>query len=613
MLVNILVVTKANTYGQGSEIIDSLKTELKNSKLSDEERLLLFHKLSFETNLSPDERLLYSDSLLILGKELDNKRAQVKGHLHKGFAFYDLSNYPRDIEESLKALDLAISIEHNVTALIYSHLGNSFLKMNDYKQAENYLLKALDEQLRSNPKDYPALFNLYFNLSEFYLNTEELTSAFDYLQKSIEYFEKADSPGLTTRAPYLKGNLGLYHLKQGDYKLAEPLLQEGAKSLSSWNKESALGYYNHLIDLAQLINDTEKIKYYTNRAGEMAISVKESTELSKYYYNLYEIANSENNFPSALSNYKTYHAYRDSALNLSSVQKVANLQNELELSNKQKELESEQFKAKQQKTRFYISVMLSILLIVLIVGMFNRIRYVRKTSSIIEEEKERSDQLLKNILPDETADELKAFGKVTAKQFDSVTVLFADFCGFTKHTSKMGPQELVERVDFYFSKFDEIMEKYDLEKIKTIGDAYMCAGGLPFPSHDHAMRMVMAAFEMLEFAQQFKDEDPDDPTRFDIRIGINTGPVIAGVVGTKKFVYDIWGDTVNIASRMESNSQAGQINISADTYQLIKNQLDCTYRGEVDVKNKGMMKMYFINPLNKLQKENLYKNQRVTA
>ena len=136
--------------------------------------------------------------------------------------------------------------------------------------------------------------------------------------------------------------------------------------------------------------------------------------------------------------------------------------------------------------------------------------------------------------------------------------------------------------------------KHGLEKIKTVGDAYMCAGGLTDSDSNNAHKMIAAAIEIAEFVKESKKNDPDDMTRFDIRIGINTGPVVAGVVGKKKFAYDIWGDTVNTASRMESNSEPGRINVSEATYKLIEDQYRCSYRGEIEAKNKGMMKMYFV-------------------
>lgn len=181
--------------------------------------------------------------------------------------------------------------------------------------------------------------------------------------------------------------------------------------------------------------------------------------------------------------------------------------------------------------------------------------------------------------------------------------MFTDFKNFTASSEHLSPEDLVRSVDYYFSKFDEIIEKYDLEKIKTIGDAYMCAGGLPMPTKGHALKTLQAAFEIVEFMQEAKQLNNEGIAHFDIRIGINTGPVVAGVVGTKKFAYDIWGDTVNVAARMESNSVAGKINISSNTFELIKEKCDCEYRGEIDVKNKGMMKMYFVKALKILYKK----------
>ena len=220
---------------------------------------------------------------------------------------------------------------------------------------------------------------------------------------------------------------------------------------------------------------------------------------------------------------------------------------------------------------------------------------MKKTNTIIAYEKQLSDDLLRNILPEKTAEELKEHGEVKAQKFDLVSVLFTDFKGFTSYSTNLSPEVLVETIGFYFSKFDAIIEKHGLEKIKTIGDAYMCAGGLPFPTDDHAENMVKAAMEIAEFVAETKKNVKATEMNFDVRIGINTGPVVAGVVGAKKFAYDIWGDTVNIASRMESNSEPGKINISENTYALIKDQFDCEYRGELDVKNKGVMKMYFVN------------------
>ncbi|MFL5774462.1 MAG: adenylate/guanylate cyclase domain-containing protein [Flavisolibacter sp.] len=210
-------------------------------------------------------------------------------------------------------------------------------------------------------------------------------------------------------------------------------------------------------------------------------------------------------------------------------------------------------------------------------------------------EKKKSDELLLNILPSDTADELKVTGKAKAKQFESVTVLFADFKGFTTLSEKLEPELLVRELNFFFSAFDNIVEKYNIEKIKTIGDAYMCAGGLPVANKSHATDVVKAAIEMRDFISVHSGED--EGINFEIRIGVNTGPVVAGIVGLRKFAYDIWGDTVNIASRMETTSEPGKINISGSTYEMIKSQFHCTYRGRINAKNKGDIDMYYVDGL----------------
>jgi class 3 adenylate cyclase len=209
--------------------------------------------------------------------------------------------------------------------------------------------------------------------------------------------------------------------------------------------------------------------------------------------------------------------------------------------------------------------------------------------------KKKTDELLLNILPAETADELKANGFAKAKNYDLVTVLFADFKGFTAISEKMKPEELVYELNYCFSAFDSITQKYGIEKIKTIGDAYMCAGGLPGKNTTHPNDVVNAALEIRAFMVNYKiDRELKGEIPFEIRIGINTGPVVAGIVGFKKFAYDIWGDTVNIASRMESCSEPGRINISGSTYQLVRNNYDCTLRGKIEAKGIGEIEMYFV-------------------
>ncbi len=265
-------------------------------------------------------------------------------------------------------------------------------------------------------------------------------------------------------------------------------------------------------------------------------------------------------------------------------------------------LASQEIVLQQQKTQRNLFLGLAGAALVIVFGMFTRYRGIKRYNNlleaknhIIEDEKRRSDDLLLNILPSAVATELKNRGKAKTRHYDLVTVMFLDFKDFSKISRRLTPDELVAELDACFRAIDQIIDKYNLEKIKTIGDAYMCAGGLPDPDKNHAKRMVLAALEIQNYLGGWNEKRINSGLPpFEARISIHTGPIVAGVVGMKKFAYDIWGDSVNIAARMESASEAGRINISKFTHDLIQKDFTFDYRGKVPVKNIGEVEMYFV-------------------
>jgi class 3 adenylate cyclase len=222
----------------------------------------------------------------------------------------------------------------------------------------------------------------------------------------------------------------------------------------------------------------------------------------------------------------------------------------------------------------------------------------KRTEDLIIE-KEKTEKLLANVLPKNTASEIMEKGKATKIKYNFVTVLFSDIQGFTKIAEETNPEVLIDELDKFFFYFDSVVERLGIEKIKTIGDAYMCAGGIPEKNRTNPVEVILAALEMQDYMTNLKETSELEGMKFwDIRIGIHTGAVVAGVVGQKKLSYDIWGDTVNTASRMESSGEAGKINISGTTYEFAKDFFSCEHRGKMPVKYKGEIDMYFVDGIN---------------
>ena len=233
-----------------------------------------------------------------------------------------------------------------------------------------------------------------------------------------------------------------------------------------------------------------------------------------------------------------------------------------------------------------------------VIGMFasyNLERYTRMDflqKYTIQAQRDRADKLLFNILPERIAEKLKQSNETIAEEFSSASVLFADIVNFTPISARFDPLEVVEMLNEVFSHFDELVDKYSVEKIQVAGDGYMVAAGVPTPRKNHAVVLAYLALEMLEYVK--REEFLGGKHAIEIRIGLNSGPLIGGVIGRKKFVYALWGDMVNTASRMESHGASGKIQITRETYELVKDRFECEYVGEIAVKGKGNMEVWHL-------------------
>ncbi len=631
----LLGLASSSLYGQTTEI-DSLKKVVQTGK-RDTAMVNTLINLSLVVlgNEDIENSLAYAEKANELAKEINFRKGQAYAQKYIGLAQYYQGNYLAVMDYWTKSLESFEAVKDTTgMANILNNLGGVYLSQGGNDKALDYYLKSL--YYAEKIKDTLRITSVLPNIGAVYGDMKDYEKALAYFKQLEAYLPSIADPQITTY--YLMG-IGEIYNKMEDYESAldsyhkalplsentgdysHVLKELGTIEFKIGNVEKAIEHLNlsyetakeknqqletlnALIGLGNIYQETnyQKAVAYYNEAETLALELETNKGLRDIYEGLSKTNASVGNYDKAYTYQTLYLARKDSIYNLETDDTIRGLQFDFENQKKEDEIglleqqaQISELTEKRQKYALYATISFLVLVFVLAVGSYKRYRYVKKTNKIIEVEKERSEKLLLNILPEETALELKEHGKVAAKKFESATILFSDFKGFTSYAQNLSPEDLVRSVDYYFSKFDQIMDKYDLEKIKTVGDAYMCAGGLPFPTTDHPLKMVEAAFEIAQVMEDMKTNPEPGIVSFDVRIGINTGPVVAGVVGLNKFAYDIWGDTVNVASRMETMSEPGRINISENTYQLIKDVYECEFRGKVDVKNKGKMEMYFVN------------------
>ena len=401
-------------------------------------------------------------------------------------------------------------------------------------------------------------------------------------------------------------NRGAVYAWAGDYGKAKYYFNKAVKYKSDPTQISHLGtLFNNL---AGLSDATEDVLRYIDSAIYYAKATNELDELRTYIENKAMYYTMIDEYEEAYRYIYHAMALSDSLLSEEKIIAIAEMQEKYEAEKKSNEIKGLKLENLQAESRFHKNrnrLLVGVFILLSLAG-FLATRYytINKHRNVLKEKNlelsiahERSDQLLLNILPEEVANELKIKGQSEAKLYDMATIMFSDFIDFTKEVAELSSETLLEELNFYFRAFDETIEKYKVEKIKTIGDSYMAVGGLPVPFEESVKNTVLAALEMQKVVEEryVKNMGESKPA-FKMRIGVHTGPIVAGIVGVKKFQYDVWGDAVNTASRLENTSESGKVNISYTTYEYIKDEPEFKfeYRGEIMAKGKGKLGMYFV-------------------
>ena len=539
----------------------------------------------------------YEHSLKIFEEiKFDEGVANLLGNI--GVIYYYQGDNLKALDYYLKSLKIAERTGNKVRIMMMlNNVGAIYgLKKATYDKALEYYSQALP--LCEDLNDKNSLGGISVNVGDIYFQEGNNEKALLYFNQALKAYG-SNSEG----SPNAFNAIGKLYLKQGKHELA---LNNHLEALSIAKKlDDKLKIAESLIGTANVYvkkNDYKSAIGYYQRAEQAALEINATNILFELYKNMADTYSKTKDFGNAFKYQALYSDVKDTVYNNEADKKLATIQfdfdlekkqNQINLLTKDKALNALQLRRqKLAKTAFAVGLGLVFMIALLI---FRNYRVKAKTNKILDRQKDEIENLLLNILPSEVAKELQLNGTSTPRNYESVSVMFTDFKGFTTIADKLSPQVLVEELNACFIAFDNIIGKYNLEKIKTIGDAYMCAGGVPTPDDQHVIKIVKASLEIQEYiAENNVRRKEAGLVPWDLRIGIHVGPVVAGVVGKKKYAYDIWGSTVNIASRMESNGEPGQVNVSSAIYDIIKEKYACAYRGKIYAKNVGEVDMYFV-------------------
>lgn len=475
---------------------------------------------------------------------------------------------------------------------LYNNIGILEEEQGNNEQAAIYFHKGLEVSQRVGNVGSEAL--CHESLGIFYATQNDYAQSEKHLIRALEIYEKSGEVPLVATVQCNLGALAAKQKKDGE------AIEWFEQSIATSRRA---GSYSYMLEvaasMAQVYLDskqTEKALQSLRAMDPVLDSVEQLPPLSNYYQSLGMAYQAAGNWQKAYDATARYHTLRDSLFSQEQKMALDNLKTQYEVAEKDQELTLQKATiARQRQWQWALAIGL-VLVGLLALNWWRAFRYKSRVNRIIRVEQKRSDDLLLNILPSSIADELKANNRVEARRFEEVTVICTDFQDFTGIAGRLTPEQLVKLLDEYFRGFDEITTRFGIEKIKTMGDAYMCTGGLPDPAVGTPAETLRTALAMRNLVTEMGErKSAAGEPYFNCRIGLHTGPVVAGIVGQKKFVYDIWGDTVNTATRMEQYGAVGEVNLSSTTQQLLADdeQFQFEYRGEIEVKGKGKIGMYF--------------------
>jgi adenylate cyclase len=546
--------------------------------------------------------LEYHEQALSLWRELNDQARIAASLLNSGISYWHLSHYDKALQYCLDALKLFEQLKYTKGIADALHnIGIIHDLLFKYDSALEYHHQALN--LRTEIGDHRGIADSLNNIGIIHYFQTEYDKALAYLNKAIiEWDLIGDSKGAAKTVT----NVGLCYKELHQYDKA---LEAYVRALNTWehlgDKYQTANLYNNIGEVHVLAGNYVKAKKILLQGYQMATEIeakeliRENLERMSDYYLM------RNEFQLALAYYKQAANLKAKIYTEESSQQIAEMQTKYETEKKEQEIallvKNQEINALalERQTLLRNSLLGGLLMLfILAFIIYGRYRFSQRVNrqladanALIQKEKEKSDQLLLNILPAQVAIDLKETGRTEPQLFENVTVYFSDVVGFTNLSSSLEPGLLIAELNEIFTAFDNIIERNGCERVKTIGDAYLCVCGMPVPNPNHAENMVRSALEIVDY---MTERNRHSDIQWRIRIGIHTGKVVGGVVGVKKYIYDVFGDTINTASRMESNSEPMRINISEVTYHLVKDKFPITPRGLHAIKGKGEMAMYFV-------------------